>query len=316
MLYPAIEPFSQFRLPVSDGHELAAEISGNPDGKPVVLIHGGPGSGRSATARRYFNPELYRIIAFDQRGCGESRPHAADDTVCPGTNTTAHLISDLEALRAHLEIDRWMIYGASWGSTLGLLYAQSFPARVTEMILAAVTTTSQRELEWLVQGVGAFFPDAFEKFAAPVDYDGTWLSLTEGYAELLADDNPATRAKAAQDWCTFEQAITGIDPDTPKNPKWDDPRFMLAFARLVTHYWNNKAWLSDGQILRNTRRISHIPAALVHGRLDFSCPAETAWRLHKAWPASTLTLVSTGGHDRNDRGMGAPIVAAADRFSA
>lgn len=314
-LYPPIEPDASGWLDVGDGQSLYWEACGNPDGKPVVVLHGGPGSGCTPTGRRYFDPARYRIILFDQRGCGRSRPLASDYATDLSVNTTTHLIADIERLRAHLRVARWMIFGGSWGSTLALSYAQAHPARVTEMILMAVATTTRAEIDWITRGVRLLLPDAWEKFYQGAPAATRDQNLAEAYRRLLNDPDPAIRAKAARDWCDWEIALISLHADVGPQSRYDDPTFRYGFARMVTHYWAHAAWLDDGALLKGIARIAHIPAILIHGRLDIGSPLVTAWTLAQAWPSSELVIVNQAGHDARDPGMFESVVAATDRFA-
>ncbi|MFI0405332.1 prolyl aminopeptidase [Actinomadura sp. 3N508] len=240
-LYPQIEPHDHGMLDVGDGHRVYWETCGNPRGKPAVVLHGGPGSGCTPGWRRYFHPDLYRIVLFDQRGCGRSTPHAADPAADLTTNTTHHLLADLEHLRRHLRIDRWLIFGGSWGSTLGLAYAQAHPEHVSQIVLFSVVTTTRREIEWVTRDMGRIFPAEWARFRDGVpeaDRDG---DLADAYSRLLASPDATVREKAARDWCTWEDTHVATNPDHKPSPRFQDPTFRLAFARLVTHYWRHAA---------------------------------------------------------------------------
>ncbi|MCL4543129.1 MAG: prolyl aminopeptidase [Chloroflexi bacterium] len=290
------------------------EVCGNPDGKPAVVLHGGLGSGCSPDVRRYFDPTVYRIVLFDQRGCGRSTPHASDPKVDLTCNTTDHLIEDIERLRKQLGIPRWLIFGGSWGSTLGLAYAERFPERVSEMILWSIVTTSRREVHWVTHDVGRYFPAQWARFRDGVpeaDRDG---NLVAAYYRLLHDPRLAVREQAARDWCAWEDAHIAVRPDHRPNPRYDDRRFRMAFARLVTHYWQHAAWLEDGALLRDAGRLAGIPGVLVHGRIDLSGPLDIAWHLSQAWPESELVVIDEAGHGWGDPGMSDALVAATDRF--
>jgi proline iminopeptidase len=302
-------------LDVGDGHRLYWEVCGNPDGKPAVVLHGGPGSGCTAGMRRFFDPDAYRIVLFDQRGCGRSTPHAGGPTVDLSTNTTEHLLADIELLRRHLAVDRWLVFGASWGSTLGLAYAERHPERVTEVVLCAIATTSHREVRWITRDVGRLFPEQWARFRDGVPVAERDGSLVEAYSRLLADADPAVRTRAARDWCDWEDAHVRVRPDHGHDPRYDDPVFRMAFARLVTHYWRHAGWLEDGILLRDARRLAAIPGVLVHGRLDVSGPLDVAWELSRAWRGSRLVVVDDAGHSARDRGMAEALVAATDRFA-
>lgn len=314
-LYPHIEPFDTGYLNVGDGHAIYWEVCGNPSGKPALVLHGGPGSGCSPTARRYFDPGIYRIVLFDQRGSGRSRPHAGEPEVELGANTTHHLISDIELLRSRLEIERWLLLGGSWGSTLALAYAEKYPESVSELILNSIATTTTREIEWITRGVGIFFPAAWERFKNGASQVRHEQDLVNAYHSLLMSPVAAVREKAAQDWCDWEMAVIDTHPRHKPNPRYENPLFRLGFARLVTHYWRHKGWLEDGVLLRDAKRLHNIPGVLIHGRLDIGGPLVTPWQLKKHWPGSELVVVGTAGHDARDPGMGESIVAATDRFA-
>ncbi len=314
-LYPEIEPHDHGMLAVGHGHRLHWETCGNPTGKPALVLHGGPGSGCTPGARRFFNPDLYRIVLFDQRGSGRSTPHASEPAIDLSTNTTDHLIADIESLRRHLGIERWLVRGTSWGSTLALAYAQRHPERVTEMVLNSIATTTPWEIDWITRGVGAIFPAAWERFRNGVPKDEREGSLPAAYHRLLMNPDPAVHAKAARDWCDWETAIESVHPNHAPNPRYDSPTFRLGFARLVTHYWHHAAWLDDGILLRNLDRLRNIPAVLIHGRLDFGTPLVTPWRLSQRWTGSELIVIDAAGHAGHP-GMSESIVAATERFAA
>jgi proline iminopeptidase len=313
MLYPKIEPYDHGMLDVGDGQLVYWEVCGDPGGKPAVVLHGGPGSGCKPGWRRYFDPGAYRVVLFDQRGCGRSRPHASEPVIDLSTNTTDHLIADIELLRRHLNIDRWLVLGASWGSTLGLAYAERHPDRVSELVLFAVAVTGRREVEWITRDVGRLFPEQWARFRDGVpaaDRDG---SLVDAYSRLLHDPDPAVREKAARDWCAWEDAHVAVRPDHRPNPRYEDPRFRMCFARLVTHYWKNAGFIDDGVLLRDAYRLSGIPGALIHGRLDVSSPLQAAWELSRVWPDGELVVIDDEGHGGD--GINEAVVAATDRFA-
>jgi len=293
--FPAIEPFEQGMLDVGHGQLIFWQTSGNPDGKPAVVVHGGPGTGSSPRHRRLFDPEAYLIIQFDQRGSGRSTPHAGDPTTDLSSNTTHHLVADMERLGEHLGVERWLLWGGSWGVTLALTYAQRYPRRVSEMVLASVTMTRPADVHWLYHEVGRYFPERWERFRAGVsatDRDG---DLVAAYDRLLNESTDlAVRERAARDWCTWEDELMSNEPGWRPDPRFDDPAFRMAFARLVTHYFHHDAWLADGQLLRDAGRLAGIPGVLVHGRFDLGSPADTAWQLARAWPDAELHLVGTG----------------------
>jgi proline iminopeptidase len=314
-LYPLCEPYDHGMLEVGDGHRVYWETCGNPAGKPALVLHGGPGSGCTPGWRGYFNPALYRIVLFDQRGSGRSTPHASEPNIDLSTNTTHHLLADIELLRRHLRIERWLLLGGSWGSTLGLAYAERHPDRVTEIVLEGIATTTADEVDWVTHGLGMFFPDAWARFrdgVAEADRSG---SLVDAYHRLLMHPDPAIQQKAARAWCDWEIAIVKLDADDPPHPRYEQAKFRLGFARLVTHYWRHCAWLEDGALLRDAHRLAHIPGILVHGRLDLQAPLITAWRLNQSWPGSELVIVDRAGHDAGHAAMSARIVEATDRFA-
>lgn len=314
-LYPPIEPYDDGLLDVGDGHEIAWEVCGAPDGKPAVVLHGGPGSGCAPWWRQLLDPGRYRVVLFDQRGCGRSRPHAGATTDALVANTTHHLIADVERLRRHLGIERWLVLGGSWGSTLALAYAETHPQNVSEMVLFSVATTTRDEVAWLTRGVGRCFPEAWERFRDGVpeaDRDG---DLAAAYNRLLLDADPEVHERAAADWCRWEAAHVRTRADEPPDARYNDPAFRLCFARLVTHYWRHAAWLPDAALLQNAGRLSGIPGVLVHGRLDLSSPLDIPWRLARAWPGSTLQIVEDEGH-RGGAGMAGAVVSATQRFAS
>ena len=312
--YPRIEPFDTGLLDVGDGNHVYWEVCGNPDGKPALVLHGGPGSGCTPQHRRLFDPERYRIVLFDQRGSGRSTPHAADFDTDLRVNTTQHLVADIERVREHLGVDRWLCYGNSWGSTLALVYAEQYPHRVGEIVLLGVTTTRHAEIDWLYHGAGRFYPEAWRRFrdgVPAVDRDG---DLVAAYYRRLQDADPAVREQAARDWCDWEDAVVAVQADWTPNPRYDDPRFRMGFARIVTHYFHHKAWLADNAVLENADRLRGIPGVLIHGRLDISAPLSTACELADAWDGAEL-VVLRGGHLSTDAGMIDAVVAATDRFA-
>jgi proline iminopeptidase len=314
-LYPDIEPFDRGMLDVGDGNLVYWEMVGNPRGKPAVVLHGGPGSGCTPGWRRFFNPEAYCIVLFDQRGCGRSTPHASDFSTDLSMNTTAHLVRDLELLRAPLGVERWLLFGGSWGTTLALAYSERHSERVSEMVLFSVGTTSRREVEWITRHAGRFFPEAWERFCGgvpPAERNGC---LADAYARLLNDADPAIREKAARDWCAWEDSHAAIRPDRRPDRRYEDPKFRMAFARLVTHYWRHAAWLEDGLLLKEAAKLADVPGVLIHGRLDVSSPPDVAWSLARAWPGSELQLVADAGHGAGHAGVSELLVAATDRFS-
>ncbi len=303
--FPAIEPYDSAMLDAGDGHRVYWECCGNPNGRPALFLHGGPGSGCSVNQRRFFDPARYRIVLFDQRGCGRSRPLASTPDADLSSNTTGHLIADIELLREHLGIRRWTILGLSWGTTLGLAYAQTYPDRVDAMVLGLVTTTSRREVRWVTYDVGRIFPQEWDRFAAMVPAEMRDLPLVNAYAALLFDPDPVVRERAAAEWCRWEDTHVSLTPGHALDPRFQDPEFRLRFSRLVTHYWSHAAFVEDGQLIRNATLLSGIPGVLIHGRYDISSPLETAWRLSQRWATSELHVLDDAGH-----GGGAAFVPA------
>jgi proline iminopeptidase len=298
-LFPPVEPYDHGWLDVGDGNLVYWETCGNPAGKPAVMVHGGPGQGCNANMRRTFDPELYRAVLFDQRGCGRSIPHASDARTDMRHNTTEHLIADMERLREHLGIERWLVTGGSWGTTLALLYAERFPHRVSEIMLSAIWTSRRWEIDWLYHGVAQFFPEQWEAFrggAGPGSDD-----LLAAYARLLDSPDPAVRNPAATAWRTWEDVVLSLEP-TAKNAEYADPPDddVLAFVRICAHYYANAAWLPDNEVIGNAGRLAGIPGVLIHGRLDFSCPAVTAVDLARAWPGAELLIDDHSGHRGSD----------------
>jgi proline iminopeptidase len=318
-LFPALTPHQTGFLDTGDGNSVFFAISGNPHGKPALLLHGGPGSGMSESARRHFDPAAWRIIQFDQRGCGRSTPNAGafDNTLAD--NTTQHLIGDMEALRRLLGIDRWLVFGSSWGATLGLAYAETHADRVSAMILAGVTTTRWQEIDWLYNGLSTFLPEAWESFVAAIPQNLRDQHPVDAYHLLLNDADPAVRQKAAFDWHGWEagsiSAETQPRPQTGLPPRWQNPAFALARARLCVHYFHHRAWLSDSQLLVEAYRLAGIPGVLIQGRLDLQGPPATAYALSKAWATSQLVMIENAGHATSDTGMAEAIIAAAARFA-
>lgn len=284
-------------LDVGDGQQIYYEQVGNPEGKPMVILHGGPGAGCSVGTRRNGDPAVYRKILLDQRGCGRSRPHAADHDTSLKHNTTAHLIGDLEQLREHLGVEQWLVFGGSWGSSLGLAYAEQHPDRVSELVLLAIFLSDRDELQWLYGGLRRFLPIEHEALrnAAPEGLrDGDLIVV---YNELLNDADPDVRQRAADAWIDWENAVVSLDPDTRgPNVARQDARYRLAFARLCAHYFSHGAWLRRQQLIEDVDRIRHIPAVLIHGRVDPQGPLSTAWELSQAWPEAELVILDNAGH--------------------
>jgi proline iminopeptidase len=309
--FPAIEPYETGMLNVGDGQRIYWEASGNPDGKPAVALHGGPGGGSRPGRRRSFDPAAYRFIQFDQRGCGRSTPPASALDTSLETNTTEHLIADIEKLRVHLGIERWLVWGNSWGVTLGLAYAQRYPERVTEMVLASVTMTRPYDVHWLYHETGRFFPDEWSRFAAA---GGNAPDLVAAYDRLLNGScSAAVREQAARDWCSWEDALVSLEEGWTPSERFTDPVFRMGYSRLCAHYFAHAAWLEDGQLLRDAGRLAGIPGVLIHGRFDIGGPPDVPWLLHRAWPGSELYLVRTG-HQGGDE-MTGRMLEALNRFA-
>lgn len=292
----ASEPYTNGLLDVGDGHHVYWECHGNPTGLPAVYFHGGPGSGSSRWIPQLFDLRTYRVLLFDQRGCGRSRPLANIAAADLRANTTHHLISDAELLRAHLGVEQWTILGLSWGTTLGMAYAQLHPQRVAAAVFGLITTTSAREVAWITEGVGRIFPREWERFAAAVPEHLRDRPLIDAYAELLFDPDPEVQAHAAREWCAWEDTHVSLAPGHQPDPRYQDPAFRLLFARLVTHYWRHAAFLAPDQLLRDAHLLNGIPGVLIHGRFDVSSPLETAWHLSQRWTTSRLEVLSDAGH--------------------
>ncbi|WP_446046064.1 prolyl aminopeptidase [Streptomyces olivaceus] len=315
-LYPEIEPYDHGMLDVGDGNHVYWETCGNPHGKPAVVLHGGPGSRATPGHRRYFDPAAYRIVLLDQRGAGRSRPRASAHDTDMGVNTTAHLMADLERLRAHLGIERWLVWGVSFGSFLGLRYAQTHPGVVTELVLTGVATGSNAEVDLLTRGLGKLFPEAYEQLLAGLPVDEREGNHAAAYHRLLESPDAAVRERAARAWTDWETAIIPAPPRSVA--RYEDPDFRLGFARTVTHYWGNDHFLGDGNdegvVLRDAPLLKGVPGTLVQGSLDFGNLLGIVWRLHHAWPDSELVLVDEAGHDAGAVGDEA-LVAATDRYA-
>jgi proline iminopeptidase len=313
-LYPPIEPYDQGMLDVGDDNYVYWETCGNSRGKPALVVHGGPGSGCSANMRRGFDPERYRVVLFDQRGCGRSRPHASDPAADMSCNTTPHLLHDMERLREHLGIERWLLHGGSWGSTLILAYAERHPERVSEIVISSVTMTRREEIDWLYRGVARFFPEAWERFRAAVPEAATDDDLITAYARRMDDPDLEVRTRAATAWTAWEDAVISLEPNGKPKAYSDRPlRDLLAFVRICAHYFSHGAWLEQNVLLRNAGRLAGIPGVLIHGRLDLSGPVDTAWQLARVWPDAELIIVDEAGHTSRTKRQ--PVLNALDRFA-
>ena len=290
------EPFATGRLDVGDGHVLHWEQLGAPDGVPVVYLHGGPGSGCTSGIRRAFDFTRHRAVLFDQRSAGRSTPHASEEGVDWASIDMDHHVADIEALRQHLSIDRWIVFGVSWGSVLGATYAERHPDRVTGLVLGAISLGRAEDIDWLTVHAGRFFPEEWRAFRDHIPERLRDRRLVDAYNELLMDPDPVVRDAAATAWCAWETAHVATTPQLRRNPRYDDPRFRLGFARQVTHCWRNNSWLTPDEIVANAGRLSGLPGWLITGRLDLSGPLDGAWRLNQAWPDSKLVIVDDEGH--------------------
>jgi len=309
-LYPAIEPYRSGWLRVSPLHEIYWEESGNPKGKPALFVHGGPGAGADPRSRRFFDPKRYRIVVFDQRGCGRSRPHASLED-----NTTWHLVADIERLRTFLGIERWLVFGGSWGSTLALAYSQAHPRRVSELVLRGIFMLRKWEIDWFYQdGAGALFPDRWENYLAAIPRRERG-DLVGAYYRRLTSPNRATRVRAARAWSIWEAATSHLLTDDANIDKWGEEDFAVAVARIECHYFVNKGFLRrEDQLLRGVARIRHIPSVIVQGRYDVVCPIRTAWDLHRRWPEADFRVVPDAGHSALEPGNTHELVSATDRY--
>jgi len=312
MTYPAGEPYDSGLMPTEDGHRIYWEVSGSPAGKPAIVLHGGPGSGATSWWTQFFDPARYRVVLFDQRGCGRSLPNASNDLAALDNNTTAHLIADMENLRAHLGIDRWLLFGASWGSTLGLSYAVEYPERVSEMVLWAVVTTRRKDVDWLTHVMGEIYPEEFDQLVAILPA-GT-QNVPGALHSLLRSPDPDVCDMAARAWCAWEDRIATLSgPVSPSVRSLDRGR-RLGFARLVTHYFGNYAFQADDAITGRLDRIAHIPAYLLRGRLDIASPLRSAYEVAQQLPNATLDIVEADAHGAGDDTT-KRLVAALDRFA-
>ncbi|MEM6941142.1 MAG: prolyl aminopeptidase [Pseudomonadota bacterium] len=304
---------AQGMLQTQSVHEVYWEMAGNPDGVPAIVLHCGPGSGCREGHYDLFDLSRYKVILMDQRGCGRSRPRARESLAALKANTTDDLLSDISALRQQLGISNWLVFGGSWGSTLGLLYAQTMPQTVRALVLAGVATTSDHDLAWLYGDIGGFYPEALDDFCALVPHAATVPERIETYATLLQDGD--TAQSAADAWCRWELAIFGQDLGEAGQP-WADPGYRLGFARIVTHYFRNRAWRADGHILNQMHRIKDLPGVMIHSRFDPSCPLRAAWALAKRWPAARLEILGGNDHSALSSRMKMRIRAATDAYAS
>jgi len=310
-LYPPIEAYRTGRLKVTDGHDLYYEESGNPNGKPVVFLHGGPGGGSDPKQRRFFHPDKYRIINFDQRGCGKSTPYANLDA-----NTTWDLVADIERLREHLNLEKWQVFGGSWGSTLALAYAEKHPDRVTELVLRGIFLLRKQEIDWFYQrGASILYPDAWEPYLAHIP-EAERGDLLKAYYARLTHEDPAVRLAAAKIWSGWEGATSKLIPDADFTGHFEEDEFALAFARIECHYFTHKGFFEvDDQLLRDAHKIRQIPGVIVQGRYDVVCPMESAWALHRAWPEADFIITPDSGHSGFEAPNSRALVAATDKFA-
>jgi len=315
-LYPETEPLDTGLLGVGDGQQIHFEVYGNPDGKPAVYLHGGPGGASSRDQGRVFDPTKYRIVLFDQRGCGKSLPHASAPEADLSSNTTWHIVADIEKLREHLGIDRWLVCGGSWGSALGLAYAEKHPERVTQLVLRGIFTLRQSELDWFYEGGAAnVYPDLWEGYVAPVPEDQRGR-LVEAYSRLLNDPDPAVHVPAAVAWARWESSTITLLPDVGLVDHFTQDAFAVAFARIENHFFMNDGWFTDGQLIAEAGRLKDIPGVIVQGRYDMCTPAVTAWDLHRAWPEAEFRMISDAGHSFTEPGILDAIIEATDRFAS
>ncbi len=304
-LYPEIKPYATHRLAVDKPHQLYIEECGNPDGLPVAFVHGGPGAGCEPYHRRFFDPNVYRIVLFDQRGCGRSTPHAELTD-----NTTQALVADMEVIRQHLKIDKWVVFGGSWGSTLGLVYAQTHPEAVLGLILRGIFLCSRREIHWFYQdGASRIFPDYWEDYLRPIP-EAERGDLVRAYYKRLVGDDEVARMAAAKAWSLWEGRAATLQLSKSVVDHFARPSTALSLARIECHYFMHDSFLEVDQILRNAHRLADIPAIIVHGRYDIVCPVENAWALHRAWPQATLKIIADAGHSASEPGITDALIKA------
>lgn len=311
ILYPAIKPYAIHQLGVDDLHTLYIEESGTPEGIPVLMLHGGPGAGSNPEYRRFFNPLLYRIILFDQRGSGQSTPHAELEK-----NTTQELIQDIEAIRLHLGIDRWVVCGGSWGSTLALLYAETYPEHVLSMVLRGIFLCREKDLDWFYKEGGAsrVFPDAWENFISPLSVEERQNILNSYYHRLTGEDELA-RMAAAKAWSEWEGVCSTLQPNPAVVNHFMEPHFALSLARIETHYFIHNVFLEANQIINNADQLKDIPGVLIHGRYDMICPLDNALALHRAWPTSELMIIRDAGHSNFEAGIVVAMVSVLESIA-
>ena len=312
---PPAEPYDVGMLDVGDDNLVYWETRGNPDGKPALMVHGGPGSSCEGSTGRSFDQDRYRVVLCDQRGCGRSTPHASSPVTDMSVNTTEHLLADMERLREHLGIERWLLYGGSWGSALILAYAERHPERVSEIVIPSVTMGRRSEIDWLYRGVGRFFPEQWERFRDGVPESERGGDLLAAYARLMESPDAAVRGKAAADWLAWEDSVISQEPQgTPNAYSSRPPAAQLAFVRICAHYYSHGVWLEEDALLREAHRLVGIPGVLIHGRLDMGSPLQTAWELARAWPDARLVVIADSGHTGSDA-MRSEIRGALARFA-
>lgn len=309
-LYPEIEPFETGTLDVGDGHQVYWERVGTKGAKPAVFLHGGPGGTISPNHRRLFDPKLYDVILFDQRGCGKSTPNASLEA-----NTTWHLVADIERLREMAGFDKWLVFGGSWGSTLSLAYAETHPERVSELVVRGIYTLTRAELEWYYQfGVSEMFPDKWERFLAPIPQEERG-DMMAAYRKRLVGSDREKQVEAAKAWSIWEGETITLLPEPATSDPFAQDDYAVAFARIENHYFVHAGWLEEGQLLRDAHKLKDIPGTIIHGRYDMPCPAKYAWLLHKAWPKADFHLIEGAGHAYSEPGILDCLIRATDKYA-